>query len=102
MARKRATMREGPLAELFRKTEAAQRVQDAPGEGESALTQGLDPDRLPQVALEKTVEHAHDFAEKSASEPPVSTAPVLAQEEVPSEAAASRAAARYFQTMREP
>ena len=28
MARKRATMREGPLAELFRKTEAAQRAQE--------------------------------------------------------------------------
>ena len=102
MARKRATMREGPLAELFRKTEAAQRAQDAPGEGESAPTQGLEPDRLAQVALEKTVEHVHDFAETSASEPPVSIAPVLAQEEVPSEAAASRAAARYFQTMLEP
>ena len=35
MARKRASMREGPLAELFRKTEAARRAQaDAPDEGE--------------------------------------------------------------------
>ena len=34
MARKRATMREGPLAELFRKTEAAQRSQDAAVENE--------------------------------------------------------------------
>ena len=34
MARKRASMREGPLAELFRKTEAAQRGQDAPAEAE--------------------------------------------------------------------
>ena len=30
MARKRASMREGPLAELFRATEAAQRQQQAP------------------------------------------------------------------------
>ena len=36
MARKRATMREGPLAELFRKTEAAQRSQ---GERRPSLRQ---------------------------------------------------------------
>jgi hypothetical protein len=30
MARKRASMREGPLAELFRATEAAQRGQQQP------------------------------------------------------------------------
>jgi cell division protein FtsZ len=96
MARKRATMREGPLAELFRKTEAAQRAQDAPAESEpEELTQ----DRRAQVALEATVEHVHDFAGEAVDEPPVSTP---AQEEVPSEAAASRAAARYFQTMLEP
>ena len=42
MARKRATMREGPLAELFRKTEAAQRAQDAgPDEPESAVDEFL-------------------------------------------------------------
>ena len=96
MARKRATMREGPLAELFRKTEAAQRAQDAPAESEpEELTQ----DRRAQVALEATVEHVHDFAGEAVDEPPVSTP---AQEEVQSEAAASRAAARYFQTMLEP
>ena len=37
MARKRASMREGPLAELFRATEAAQRqaadVEEAPTHG---------------------------------------------------------------------
>jgi len=99
MARKRATMREGPLAELFRKTEAAQRAQDAPSETEpEELTQ----DRLAQVALEATVEHVHDFAEDAADEPPVSTPPAAPQEEIPAEAAASRAAARYFQTMLEP
>jgi len=32
MARKRASMREGPLAELFRKTEAAQRAEGTPQE----------------------------------------------------------------------
>ncbi len=45
MARKRASMREGPLAELFRATEAAQR--QAEKEGKS----------LPGEPLEQTVEH---------------------------------------------
>ena len=40
MARKRATMREGPLAELFRKTEAAQRSQ-----GEAADVEAPSPSR---------------------------------------------------------
>jgi len=50
MARKRASMREGPLAELFRATEAAQRKEGEAGEtapaeasdkpAEEALEQG--------------------------------------------------------------
>ena len=43
MARKRASMREGPLAELFRKTEAAQRQQEAPAE---------EPTRPPEISEE--------------------------------------------------
>ena len=102
MARKRATMREGPLAELFRKTEAAQRQQDPSVEGEPAEGPAEPaPDPRAQAALEETVEHVHDF-EKPTAEPPVTTAAVPPEEEVPSEAAASRAAARYFQTMLEP
>jgi cell division protein FtsZ len=103
MARKRASMREGPLAELFRKTEAAQRGQDAPAEPEP--TQPAEADELSpraRAALEATVEHVHDFEEEEAEPeraPPVSP-PVTA--EPPSEAEASRAAARYFQTMLEP
>ena len=42
MARKRATMREGPLAELFRKTEAAQRSQ-----GEAADAEAASPSQSP-------------------------------------------------------
>ena len=65
MARKRASMREGPLAELFRKTEAAQRAQDAPAEGEqqqpAAEADALSP--RARAALEATVEHVHDFEE---------------------------------------
>ena len=76
--------------------------------------------RRNQVALEETVEHVHDFAEP---EPPAPTpirpeqpvaatavAPAAPSEpvshvpepEVPTEAEASRAAARYFQTILEP
>src|SRR5262245_34432143 len=101
MARKRATMREGPLAELFRRTEAAQRSQgeqppDAPPPEE---------DPRAQAAFDETVEHVPDFAKEPAAEPPVSqSAPAVVPEEedLPTEAAASRAAARYFQTMLEP
>ena len=100
MARKRATMREGPLAELFRKTEAAQRSQG------DAAEPGAEPETDPRAhaALDETVEHVPDFAKEPEAEPPVSEVVVelAPEEEVPSEAAASRAAARYFQTMLEP
>ena len=107
MARKRASMREGPLAELFRKTEAAQRAQDA-AEGEQqqppAEADALSP--RARAALEATVEHVHDFeeAEEPAEAPAPSPAPRASQPatEAPTEAAASRAAARYFQTILEP
>ena len=59
MARKRASMREGPLAELFRATEAAQRQHEkAEPEAEAA----------PVEPLEETVEHAPPFT-PIASEP---------------------------------
>ena len=79
MARKRASMREGPLAELFRATEAAQRGQDSPPGGEDAGTappgdeqqtlvsepetqpEMAQPPRREEVALEATVEHVYDF-----------------------------------------
>jgi len=102
MARKRATMREGPLAELFRKTEAAQRSQ---GEAAEAQAPAPEPEADPRAhaALDETVEHVPDFARDPEPELPVSEAAVVApEEEVPTEAAASRAAARYFQTMLEP
>jgi cell division protein FtsZ len=104
MARKRATMREGPLAELFRKTEAAQRSQ---GEAEPAAPPS-EEDARAQAALDETVEHVPDFAKEPVAEPPVAEAAPAAvpdeveDAEVPAEAAASRAAARYFQTMLEP
>jgi cell division protein FtsZ len=60
MARKRASMREGPLAELFRATEAAQR------QGKT------EPEQEPEAKvepLEETVEHAPPF--EPVVEPPV-------------------------------
>jgi hypothetical protein len=54
MARKRASMREGPLAELFRATEASQRHQVEREHEEQA--RASDP-------LEETVEHAPPLEE---------------------------------------
>jgi cell division protein FtsZ len=140
MARKRASMREGPLAELFRKTEAAQRRQDDAAADEAKTEEAAappahppvaPPDRRAQAALEETVEHVHDFAEPepvrgpepelvpptpirstepepepvAASAPaatPPAPAPAVHEPDVPTEADASRAAARYFQTILEP
>jgi cell division protein FtsZ len=120
MARKRASMREGPLAELFRKTEAAQRGQEAetPAAQEPEAPGAPDSERRAHVAFEETVEHVPDFAKPAeapstpatAPEPtPIrakSAAPAAQPEAIPAEtadeAAASRAAARYFQTILEP
>jgi cell division protein FtsZ len=59
MARKRASMREGPLAELFRATEAAQRQHSDKPEPEP------EPQQISKAApdepLEETVEHAPPF-----------------------------------------
>ncbi len=112
MARKRASMREGPLAELFRKTEAAQRAQDAASEAEVQDLPAGEDELSPRAraALEATVEHVHDFeepekpekkVEKHRGAPPPS-APPAAVEEPAAEASAARAAARYFQTILEP
>ena len=70
MARKRASMRDGPLAELFRATEAAQRQAERQGEAsaESARPRPVD-------AQEQTVEQASPF-ESSAAEAPAPLAPV--------------------------
>ena len=107
MARKRASMREGPLAELFRATEAAQRTQgtpaDAPADGETSLPaseptastpeQQLPLDEAPTVIsrpgveLDATVEHVYDF-EVGAPEPaPPAVAAVPDPEPEPLEAA---------------
>ena len=64
MARKRASMREGPLAELFRATEAAQK---------QAEHQEVEPPPTPsdqeRLVLDETVEYTPDFAQPKAEEP---------------------------------
>ena len=80
MARKRASMREGPLAELFKATEAAQR------QAEQEATSARPKRRARPRAPEETVEHAS--GPQDALEPveavvvdmPVASAPPSAQE----------------------
>ena len=67
MARKRASMREGPLAELFRATEAAQRQHGEQPEAE--LEAEPVAKAAPTEPLEETVEHAPPF-EPITPEPP--------------------------------
>jgi cell division protein FtsZ len=70
MARNRASMREGPLADLFRATEAAQRQGKEPGEGQQQLP--VEPVQAKPARArrpEPVVEHP---------EPPVSPTPIRA------------------------
>jgi cell division protein FtsZ len=66
MARKRASMREGPLAELFKATEAAQR---------QAEREGASAEPAPTPPEEQTVEHVPDFASEPEAQAPPPPAP---------------------------
>ena len=81
MARNRASMREGPLAELFRATEAAQRQAE---QGQEAAP----PAPTPEEPQEMTVEHVPDFAQEEASAAASAPAPAepAAPEETPTAA----------------
>ncbi len=120
MARKRASMREGPLAELFRATEAAQRAQpDEPSEEEAPaldteqaaveeqetllLTPQPEPARArDEPGLDATVEHVYDFGEdepepsaveQAIEEPPSARERARAEGEAEAGCAARRARA---------
>ena len=104
MARNRASMREGPLAELFRATEAAQRQQEQqPDAAATEKAPALPPPEEPQ---EKTVEHVPDFAQEA----PIAAAPAPVAEEPalppvtpkPEPAAAAPAPATAPPPVREP
>src|SRR5436305_3043567 len=69
MARRRASMREGPLAELFRATEAAQRqAEQEPEQQPAEAPPATEPD-------ERTVDHVPSWEEAARVEPPPAPAP---------------------------
>jgi cell division protein FtsZ len=75
MARKRASMREGPLAELFRATEAAQRQAEREATGSQPPPEPAPPQpparpEPPEETAEHTLEHTPIF-----DEPPALTQP---------------------------
>ena len=72
MPRRRASMREGPLAELFRATEAAQRQAEKEGKPEepAAPVEEAKAAPTPVEPPEKTVEHVPDWQEEAAPTPP--------------------------------
>jgi cell division protein FtsZ len=78
MARRRASMREGPLAELFRATEAAQRQaeqQQSEGEQGAADQAAATPAAPAAEPEERTVEHVPSWEEEVAAETPAPPAP---------------------------
>jgi cell division protein FtsZ len=73
MARRRASMREGPLAELFRATEAAQRQAEKEGRSEEAAAAPAPtptPTPGPAEPPEQTVEHVPEWVEEAQPAPP--------------------------------
>ncbi len=111
MARNRASMREGPLAELFRATEAAQRQQ---GEGPADESTPDQPAKEPaaddpsaEAVLDKTVEHVPDFvreeeqkSSKSRKAPAAPQPVALTAEPVPERA--EPPVSRFLEPMPEP
>jgi cell division protein FtsZ len=97
MPRRRASMREGPLAELFRATEAAQRQAEKEGKpaGEPAAELQPEPEApveeakaapppTPAEPPEQTVEHVPEWEEEAApTPPPPPSEPVRLPERVP-------------------
>jgi cell division protein FtsZ len=92
MARRRASMREGPLAELFRATEAAQKQAEKEGrEPESAAEQQAEAAPAAETSApskveppEKTVEHVPEWEEAAPPPPPPPPAePVRLPERAP-------------------
>jgi cell division protein FtsZ len=71
MARRRASMREGPLAELFRATEAAQRQAEQSGGAEQAPPEdaATAAPEAPAEPEERTVEHVPSWEEAGVETP---------------------------------
>jgi cell division protein FtsZ len=93
MARKRASMREGPLAELFRATEAAQQQRARPRKEP--------PEEPPEEPVEETVPHVPEFVRQEAA--PVEAPPEPpGVEETPREPERERRPARWIEPVPEP
>src|SRR5262249_25022168 len=106
MARKRASMREGPLAELFKATEAAQRQQEREAAGQEQEQSAEEPH-------ESTVEHVPTWEDEVETptppvpsprpepepqpEPPPAPDPIPASPSVP-----EPPVTRYYESMPEP
>jgi cell division protein FtsZ len=93
MARKRASMREGPLAELFKATEAAQRQQEK------------DPAPPAEEPHESTVEHVPTWEDEVEAPVPPHPDPTPEPEPVPEPPPApipEPPVTRYFEPMPEP
>ncbi len=71
MARRRASMREGPLAELFRATEAAQKQAEQSGEAEQQPVEdaATAAPEAPTEPDERTVEHVPSWEETGVETP---------------------------------
>jgi cell division protein FtsZ len=69
MARRRASMREGPLAELFRATEAAQRQAEREGAEQPPAQEQNQQESIPLEPHEETVEHVPSFEQPQPAEP---------------------------------
>ena len=99
MARRRASMREGPLAELFKATEAAQRQAEREARGEEPAPaqptigeDGASEDAKPPLAAApEPAEQAPERAEAVPDELPAAAEPVPAAPE-PASAARTPAA----------
>ncbi|HEY1563709.1 MAG TPA: cell division protein FtsZ [Gaiellaceae bacterium] len=89
MARRRASMREGPLAELFRATEAAQKQAEQRGEAEpqppedaATTAPATSETEAPAEPDERTVEHVPSW-EESGVEAPTPVPPTPSPEPAP-------------------
>jgi cell division protein FtsZ len=84
MARRRASMREGPLAELFRATEAAQKQAEQRGEAELQPPEdaATTAPEAPAEPDERTVEHVPSW-EESGVEAPTPVPPTPSPEPAP-------------------
>jgi cell division protein FtsZ len=69
MARRRASMREGPLAELFRATEAAQKQAEQSGETKPLEDAATTAPEAPAEPDERTVEHVPSWEETDVETP---------------------------------